>query len=57
MLNAECRMRNADFLGGWMRDGCRPFGDEIGRKIWGRKIGKKGADGGWRMAKQGLRIG
>jgi hypothetical protein len=31
-----------------MRDGCRPFGDEIGRKIWGRKIGKKGADGGWR---------
>jgi Fe-S cluster biosynthesis and repair protein YggX len=21
------------------RDGRRPFGDEIGRKIWGRKIG------------------
>jgi hypothetical protein len=25
---------------GWMRDGCRPFGDEIGRKI-----GEEGARG------------
>jgi hypothetical protein len=40
-----------------MRDGRRRFGDEIGRKIWGRKIGKKGANGGWRMAKGGNLIG
>jgi hypothetical protein len=29
---------NGGAVEGW-RDGCRPFGDEIGRKIWGRKIG------------------
>ncbi len=37
---------------GW-RDGRRPFGDEIGRKIWGRKIGNhewRMANGEWRMA-------
>jgi hypothetical protein len=44
---------------GW-RDGRRPFGDEIGRKIWGRKIGNhewhEGHEWGSRL-KAGLQDG